>query len=278
MKFNLDSTFKRIIFLVVTVAIGVLLLYTAFFYVPELNQKSVIIFLLVIQALVFLTFYAFCDAHAYRLRSVKKLKNPRLQENTFLFSTLLIEDYNYIRDTLKQAMDDRHTMINYFILITGGIVTITVTNLSIAKLLDPNVRYLLKIAAFVLNIIGWIYFLNLIRLRQAWRGSALAMNQIKEFFIQNGRIPDDIARSAFLWDTKTVPAAGRKSNVFYYSALLISFISSIFIVIASYVSIPAATEIKIPFISLLLGAYHLIFQMVSYSLFLDYSKERTVER
>ena len=278
MKFNLDSTFKRIIFLVVTVAIGVLLLYTAFFYVPELNQKSVIIFLLVIQALVFLTFYAFCDAHAYRLRSVKKLKNPRLQENTFLFSTLLIEDYNYIRDTLKQAMDDRHTMINYFILITGGIVTITVTNLSIAKLLDPNIRYLLKIAAFVLNIIGWIYFLNLIRLRQAWRGSALAMNQIKEFFIQNGRIPDDIARSAFLWDTKTVPAAGRKSNVFYYSALLISFISSIFIVIASYVSIPAATEIKIPFISLLLGAYHLIFQMVSYSLFLDYSKERTVER
>lgn len=278
MKFNLDSTFKRIIFLVVTVAIGVLLLYTAFFYVPELNQKSVIIFLLVIQALVFLTFYAFCDAHAYRLRSVKKLKNPRLQENTFLFSTLLIEDYNYIRDTLKQAMDDRHTMINYFILITGGIVTITVTNLSIAKLLDPNIRYLLKIAAFVLNIIGWIYFLNLIRLRQAWRGSALAMNQIKEFFIQNGRIPDDIARSAFLWDTKTVPAAGRKSNVFYYSALLISFISSIFIVIASYVSIPAATEIKIPFISLLLGTYHLIFQMVSYSLFLDYSKERTVER
>lgn len=274
----MDSTFKRVIFLVITIAIGVLLLYTAYFYVPELNQQSMVLYFLLVQALVLITFYVFCDAHAYRLRSVKKLKNPRLQENTFLFSSLLIEDYKYIRETLKQAMDDRHTMVNYFILITGGIVTITVSNLSFEKFQNPDIRYFLKLAVFILNFIGWIYFLHLIRLRQAWRGSALAMNQIKEFYIQNGRIPDDIARSAFLWDTKTVPAAGRKSNVFYYSALLISFVSSIFIVIASYISVPYEAGLRIPSISLFLGLYHLVFQMMCYSLFLDYSKERTTDR
>jgi len=278
MKLSLDSTFKRVIFLVITIALGVLLLYTAFFYVPELNQQSTVLYFIVIQFFILATFYIFCNSHAYRLRSVKKLKNPRLQENAFTLTTLLIEDYKYIRDTLKQAMDDRHTMVNYFIIITGGVVTLTITNLNLESFKDPNVRYLLKIAAYILNFIGWIYFMHLVRLRQAWRGSALAMNQIKEFFIQNGRVPDDIARSSFLWDTKTVPSAGRKSNVFYYSAMLISFISSIFIAFSSYTSAPVQAGFTIPTFSFLLGLYHFIFQIMCYSLFLDYSNQRTSDR
>ena len=213
MNLIMDSTFKRVIFVVIVIAIGVLFLYTTFFFMPQQHQKSIVIYLLVIQVLVFTTFFTYRDQHAYRMRSVKKLKNPRLQENAFELSELLLKDYDYIRETLAQAMNDRHTMVNYFLLITGAIITIIATNLKGDVLREEQTRHILFIGALILNFIGWIYFMHIIRLRQAWRGSALAMNQIKEFFIQNGRVPDDIARSAFLWDTKTVPNAGRKSNV-----------------------------------------------------------------
>jgi len=274
MKLFMDSTFKRVIFLVVVTALGVLFLYTAFFYLPQQNQKFMIIYLLVIQSIVLLTFFTFRDQHAYRLRSVKKLKNPRLQENAFQLGDLLLKDYDYIRDTMSQAMNDRHTMVNYFLLIAGAIITIVITNLKATALLEPQTRYFLILGALVLNFIGWIYFMHIIRLRQAWHGSALAMNQIKEFFVQNGRVPDDIARSSFLWDTKTVPAAGRKSNVFYYSAALISFITSLSLIFSSYIASLGESISYIPTLSWIIGIYHFIFQMMCFSLFLDYSSPR----
>ena len=274
MNLIMDSTFKRVIFVVITVAIGILILYTAIFYMPQQNQTAIVIYLIVVQFLVLTTFFAFRDQHAYRMRSVKKLKNPRLQENAFEFMKLILKDYDYIRDTLAQAMNDRHTMVNYFLLITGAVITIVATNLNADALQEEQARYILFIGALVLNFIGWIYFMHIIRLRQAWHGSAMAMNQIKEFFVQNGRIPDDIARSSFLWDTKTVPKAGRKSNVFYYSAMLISFISSFVLIFASFISLPVESTHVIPLFSWLIGLYHFIFQMICFSLFLDYVSRR----
>jgi len=274
MNLTMDSTFKRAIFFVIDIAIGILFLYTAFFYEPALNQKVVVIYFVAIQLLLFATFFTFRNQNAFRRRSVKKLKNPRLQENAFEFSHLLIQDYQYIRDTLAQAMNDRHTMVNYYLLITGAIVTIVATNLKQGALQETETRYMLFIGSLVINIIGWIYFLHVVRLRQAWHGSALAMNQIKEFFIQNGRVPDDIARSAFLWDTKTVPKAGRKSNVFYYSAMMISFIASLGICFASFFNSPSHSVLSISTFSWMIGLYHFIFQMLCYSLLLDYEDTR----
>lgn len=274
MNLTMDSTFKRVIFILIVIATGILFLYTAFFYIPSLNQKLVVIYLLVIQFLVLTTFFAFRNQHAYRMRSVKKLKNPRLQENAFELSKLLLKDYDYIRDTLAQAMNDRHTMVNYFLLITGAIITILAATLRINALQEESTRYVLVMVALIFNFTGWIYFMHIIRLRQAWHGSALAMNQIKEFFIQNGRVPDEIARSAFLWDTKTVPRAGRKSNVFYYSSMLISFIASLAILFASFMLSPVESFKEISSFSWLTGAYHFLFQILCFSLFLDYSDHR----
>ncbi len=272
----MDSTFKRGLFLALISALGILLLYFALFYGPTKQQQTVVLYLIILQVAILITFYSFRNQHAYRMRSVKKLKNPRLQENSFLLSDLLLKDYAYIKDTCNQAMNDRHTMINYFLIITGAIITIVATNLRGATLQEATTRYMLMLVSIFLNFIGWVYFMHIIRLRQAWHGSALAMNQIKEFFIQNGRVPDEIARSAFLWDTKSVPAAGRKSNVFYYSTMLISAISSIVLIFASYISQSAGAFTTIPTFSWLLGLYHFVFMMVCYSLFLDYARPRTI--
>lgn len=276
MFLTMDSTFKRAIFIAVIIAINIIFVYTAFFYQPALNQKFVVIYLIIIQFLVLITFFIHRNLTTARDIQVKKLKNPRLQENAFEISTILLREFDYIKSTASQAMNDRHTMVNFFILITGGIISIIgskILGLDFTELTAEKISFLVGLAFFV-NVIGWIYFMHLIRLRQAWWSSAEAMNQIKEFFVINGRVPDDICRSAMLWDSRTIPRAGKKSNVFYYSVMLVSFISSFIILFASWGFSCSAGMKEIITFNWILALYHFVFQMSCYSLFLDYKPIR----
>lgn len=272
MLFTMDSTIKRAIFIVIVIAISIIFAFAAFFYGQDLNQRGVVAYLITIEFLVLTTFFIYRNYTTPKSIYVKRLKNPRLQENAFAFSRLLLNEFNYIRETAAQAMNDRHTMVNYFIIITGAFLTIIGSRFFGASDIFSDTKYIAIIvgASIVINFIGWLYFMHLIRLRQAWCDSATAMNQIKEFFVVNGRVPDDIARSAFLWDLKTLPRAGKKSNVSYYSTMLISFVSSVVLVFASWLVSPEAQTGSISLFACLLGLYHFIFQMLCYSLFLDY--------
>jgi hypothetical protein len=272
MSVILDSTFKRAIFILVVIAISIIFAFAAFWYQTELNQRGLVAYLVVIEILVLATFFIYRNYTTPKSIYVKRLKNPRLQENAFAFSKLLLKEFDYIKETAAQAMNDRHTIVNYFIIISGAFITIIGSRFFGSTAIFTDTKYISIItgASLVINFIGWVYFMHLIRLRQAWCDSATAMNQIKEFFVINGRVPDDIARSAFLWDIKTLPKAGKKSNVSYYSTMLISFVSAIFLVFASWLVSPEFQSGSINFFSLLLGLYHFIFQMFCYSLFLDY--------
>ena len=276
MVFTLDSAFKRAIFIVVVIAINIVFLYAAFFYQPQLNQQAMVIFLIVIQLSVLLTFFAYRNLTTSRVFQVRKLKNPRLQENSFAFSSIMLKEFDYIQETASQAMNDRHSMINFFLIITGAIVSFVGSrflDMDLTHLSGVKAAFLIALAIF-LNVIGWIYFMHMIRLRQAWWGSAEAMNQIKEFFIVNGRVPDDIARSAFLWEKRTIPKPGKKSNVFYYSTMLISFIASASFFFASWLASYQHGNEQVTLFTCILAGYHFLFQMMCYSLFLDYKAVR----
>lgn len=272
MLLTMDSTFKRAIFIVIIIAISLVFAFTAFFYRSNFSQRGLVCYLIIIEFLVLITFFIYRNYTTSKSIYVKRLKNPRLQENAFAFSTLLLKEFDYIRETAAQAMNDRHTMVNYFIIITGVFLTIIGGKFFGTEVILSSPKYLsiITAACIIINFVGWIYFLHIVRLRQAWCDSAAAMNQIKEFFVVNGRVPDDIARSAFLWDLKTIPRAGKKSNVSYYSATLISFLSTVVLLFASWVQSPEADAGTISLFSSLFGLYHFIFQMFCYSLFLDY--------
>jgi hypothetical protein len=79
-----------------------------------------------------------------------------------------------------------------------------------------------------------LYFLKIIRLRQAWHDSARAMNQIKEFFIQHDEHfePEEL-RPAFLWQAHTLPPPDKPWTVFFYSAVLIALLDSMAYVIGA---------------------------------------------
>jgi len=276
MLFTLNSTLKRAIFIAIAVAGSLIFAITAFFFRPALHQQTVVIYLVFIQAVIIITFFAFKDSTANRVLYVKKLRNQRLQENSFLLTEILIQEFEYIRETAKQAMDDRHTMVNYFLLIAGAVFTIIGSHFFKLEGTAPGAVSIgiLTVLAIVINVIGWIYFMHIVRLRQAWCSSAAAMNQIKEFYVVNGRIPDDLARSAFLWDSKSMPKPGKKSNVFYYSAMLISFVSAMVLFFASWLMHTAGQTTSLSAFTILIAIYHFLFQMFSYSLFLDYQPIR----
>jgi hypothetical protein len=133
-------------------------------------------------------------------------------------------EFEYARFTASEAMSDRHTMVNFYLLAFGVIATGVLAILSQEADLPQSIGTLLL---WILCAVGWLYFLKIIRLRQAWHDSAQAMNQIKEFFIQHdGHFDPDELRPAFRWQAHTLPPPDKPWTVFFYSALLIALLDS----------------------------------------------------
>jgi hypothetical protein len=134
-------------------------------------------------------------------------------------------EFDYAKTTASQAMQDRHTMINYYLLAVGitasGLVGVLGKNLSLPT--SSGTLFL-----WLLCGIGWLYFLKLIRLRQAWHGSMCAMNQIKEFYIQHSdKFSPEVLRAAFRWQSDSLPSPDQPWTVFFYSGMLIALLDSV---------------------------------------------------
>ena len=140
-------------------------------------------------------------------------------------SDILGREFEYARTTASEAMQDRHTMINFYLLVAGiltsGVVAILGREADLPKVTGTALLWLLC-------SIGWLYFLKLIRLRQAWHDSARAMNQIKDFYIQHATgFEPDVLRDAFRWKPETLPPPDNPWTVFFYSATLIGLLDSV---------------------------------------------------
>jgi len=183
---------------------------------------------------------------------------------------IILKEFDYARETAAQAMNDRHSLVNFYLIITG-VTTTAITSLVLGQKTIPGIStwVLVEIICLIFNLTGWFYFINIVRLRQAWHESAMAMNQIKSFFIRHGEIEPGIALTAFRWQKHTLPKAGKKSTIFYYSALVMALISSIALSMAwfssQYLTYPPIWE-GLPY---LIGVYHFFFLRQSYSVFLD---------
>ena len=140
-------------------------------------------------------------------------------------SDILGLEFEYARTTASEAMQDRHTMINFYLLAVGvmasGVVAVLGQDTDLPRAAGTLLLWLLC-------GVGWLYFLKLIRLRQAWHGSAQAMNRIKDFYLQHVKnFETDVLREAFLWKTETLPPPDKPWTVFFYSAMLIAFLDSV---------------------------------------------------
>ncbi len=132
-------------------------------------------------------------------------------------------EFEYARVTASEAMRDRHLMLNFHIILIGVAASVLLGYYSKVPTPQPFVGTALL---WILCVVGWVYFLILIRLRKAWHDSALTMNRIKDFCVDNCSMPSKDATNAFRWKTATLPPAGKLWNVFFLTALLIAFLDS----------------------------------------------------
>ena len=142
---------------------------------------------------------------------------------------ILAMEFAYASTTAEQSSNDRGTVVNIFLLLVGGVATVVSTafETNSSLVLSPNILAGIFLA---LALVGFSFVFKLIRLRQAWRESTVAMNVIKDHYI---RAHPSLA-AAFRWRTGTIPAAGKPWSITFNLSLLIVILDSISLSAAVY--------------------------------------------
>ncbi len=261
------------------IAFALIFLIADYFFVCP-NVYIVTVYLLLITLfIIFVHLHYHEPSQPFRVPKLKKKKGTA----DFKLSEILLKEFEYVQETAAQAMSDRLTLVNYFLLSAGVVIAGFGLMVSAEGGANFAYRYEVVIALSLLfNAVGWVYFMQIVRLRQAWCDSARAMNHLKVLFASHCKFPLETAKASFRWNIESIPRAEKKMTVFYLSALLISLVNATAIGLASiiklgihilhasdkqreYLDIPG----QYPAISFVLALFHLIFQMSMYTVLLQ---------
>lgn len=163
----------------------------------------------------------------------KEEKNQVIDKNALDPNKILIAEFEYARETAAQAMDDRHKIVNFFLLIAGVLFNALLLILKdfllqSIKSYSPQLRLVVAVFCLTIFIMGLLYLLKLIKLRSSWYNSALCMNQIKDYYDE--KLPEfGLKANAFRWKKETIDPKmlGKLRTIFGYSAILIVMIDSL---------------------------------------------------
>ena len=136
-----------------------------------------------------------------------KKKKPAL----FAATEILTAEYEYIAQTAFQANEDRARVTTFYLVSVGSLFGAFFGT----KDTPPSTTYWAFSGLFLfLSYFGVITLKQLIQLRKAWFESAAAMNQIKDFIIEE----NENLSKVFRWKTKTLPDLYKPKSVAYLLA------------------------------------------------------------
>lgn len=203
----------------------------------QLLYACVFLFLIVSVVLITLALNK-RDAAAFRSRPTPPL--PPTAAPVLDAATILDKEFDYAQQTASEALSDRHTMINFYLVFVGVVLSAIVAQVSGGA----GPRFLGTFLAWLLAIIGWFYFIQVIRLRMAWHDSARAMSQIKEFYFRHAKdFSQAELREGFRWQAHTLPSPDRPWTIFFYSAMTIAFLNTISFVIGGLLLNPRNVQL-----------------------------------
>lgn len=153
-------------------------------------------------------------------------------------SKLVELEYNYIKETVHQSIEDRYRLLNFYIAIATAAGTVSAGLISVDSINQQTARIVIALLSFFMWLVGIVFLLMLIRLRQAWHGSLVALNKIKQSTIT------DEETAAFSWQLQTIPSPQKLGNIHFYAAVLISSIASIFIAACAGLLLSAALPLS----------------------------------
>jgi hypothetical protein len=137
---------------------------------------------------------------------------------------LLAAEYNYIAQTANQANEDRARVSSFYLIAVGSLIAALFgTQFFMSGSFDPTVSIMFSGLFLLLTLLGISTVMQLARLRAAWHESMLAMNQLKDFMVQQS---PELA-NAFRWKTSTVPSKYKTNSVSFYQAIEVALIGGL---------------------------------------------------
>src|SRR5260221_907915 len=144
---------------------------------------------------------------------------------------LLAAEYDYISQTANQANEDRARVSSFYLIAVGSLVAALFgTQLFDADKFTEPVKLMFSGLFVLLTLLGTSTTMQLARLRAAWYESMLAMNQIKDFAMNQS--PE--LKRAFRWKSETLPAKYKTGSVSYYQAFEVALISGLMFAAATF--------------------------------------------
>ncbi len=139
---------------------------------------------------------------------------------------LLKAELEYITQTAFQANEDRARVSSFYLVAVGSLVAAVLSTQAIERNLEPRlVAWAFCTLFLLLTVLGTLTTLQLARLRAAWHESMLAMNQLKDYWLQHAR--DRTLKEAFRWDMSTLPPRLKLNSVSYFQTLEVALLSGL---------------------------------------------------
>ncbi len=187
--------------------------------------------------------------------------------------TLLQLEYEYARETIEQATDDRRKVVEFNVLITGGLESGALAIAQLDANRTPSVSQLDSVIGpsahlpgivfaslfWLVGVAGIFTLLHLIRLRQAAHESMRSMNRIKEFYVERYPALSD----ALAWRAHTMPPLNRIGSITFNHAVLVMLLDSIAIG-AGVVLLELHPQIPLTTIGLGVGVLAFLWQALIY--------------
>jgi 8-oxo-dGTP pyrophosphatase MutT (NUDIX family) len=197
---------------------------------------------------------------------------------------LLLEEFNYAGASAYQAMEDRVRMFNLYLVIIGVLASglVAIYQLTALKAFTQPLTLLLLVVG---GIVGVVFFVQLIRLRQAHQESIITMNMIKEYYL--GRFKDENPNigQVFNWRLTGMKAGERLGSVTFLVCFTVAFLGGVAFAAAAFVGYLLYTGATIDILSLetylpaggvglAVLAVAILFQVLYYRVALSGKKER----
>ncbi len=139
---------------------------------------------------------------------------------------LLRSELEYIMQTAFQANEDRARVSSFYLVAVGSLVAALFSTQLLEKNVDARlIPWAFCVLFFILTALGTLTILQLARLRVSWHDSMRAMNQLKDYWIQQSSARN--LREAFRWDASTLPHKFKVQSVSYYQAIEVALLSGL---------------------------------------------------
>lgn len=165
------------------------------------------------------------------IEDIPSNSKPDRSQDHLTADEILMVEFDYIAKSAFQANEDRARVSTYYV-VTFGTLVAALFSLQAENADLDNIHRALIIVFLTLALFGLSTLLQLVRLRQAWMECALAMNQIKDFYVEQSTSID--LSAALRWRANTIPPTYKEWSIGFLMALQVALLGGVSLGASTY--------------------------------------------